>query len=108
MLLACDNAPRPTRLAELVSRDADPPAQVGQDEIDAVVRKLLDDRLVLAMDDRLVSLVLRGPVPDRIPDYSEFPGGGLVATPASGGLSATAASGGLLATAAGKPDAESR
>jgi hypothetical protein len=64
-----------------------------------VVRKLLDDRLVLAMDDRLVSLVLRGPVPDRIPDYSEFPGGGLVAT---------AASGGLLATAAGKPDAESR
>jgi hypothetical protein len=51
------------------------------------------------MDERLVSLVLRGPVPDRIPDYSEFPGGGLVAT---------AARGGLLATAAGKPDAESR
>jgi magnesium-protoporphyrin IX monomethyl ester (oxidative) cyclase len=105
VLLACDNAPRPARLAELVRRDAGLTA--SQDEIDAVVRKLLDDRLVLAMDDRLVSLVLRGPVPDRIPDYSEFPGGGLVATPASGGLSATAASGGLLATA-GKPDAESR
>jgi ribosomal peptide maturation radical SAM protein 1 len=97
VLLACDNAPRPTRLAELVSRDAGLTA--SRDEIDTVVRKLLDDRLVLAMDDRLVSLVLRGPVPDRIPDYSEFPGGGLVAT---------AASGGLLATAAGKPDAESR
>ena len=87
VLLACDNAPRPGRLAELVSRDAGLAA--SQDEIDAVVRKLLDDRLVLAMDDRLVSLVLRGPVPDRIPDYSEFPGSGLVA-------------------AAGKPDAESR
>ena len=106
VLLACDNAPRPARLAELVQRDAGQARGAGQardagqargaglaasqDEIDAVVRKLLDDRLVLAMDDRLVSLVLRGPVPDRIPDYSEFPGGGLVAT------------------AAGKPDAESR
>jgi radical SAM superfamily enzyme YgiQ (UPF0313 family) len=97
VLLACDNAPRPARLAELVRRDDGLTA--SQDEIDAVVRKLLDDRLVLAMDERLVSLVLRGPVPDRIPDYSEFPGGGLVAT---------AARGGLLATAAGKPDAESR
>ena len=95
VLLACDDAPgRPG------GRVRQPrPAAAGQDEIDAVVRKLLGDRLVLAMDDRLVSLVLRGPVPDRIPDYSEFPGGGLVAT---------AASGGLLATAAGKPDAESR
>ncbi|HEU5384292.1 MAG TPA: RiPP maturation radical SAM C-methyltransferase [Streptosporangiaceae bacterium] len=97
VLLACDNAPRPARLAELVSRDAGLAA--SQDEIDAVVRQLLGDRLVLAMDERLVSLVLRGPVPDRIPGYSEFPGGGLVAT---------AASGGLPATAAGKPDAESR
>jgi hypothetical protein len=87
VLLACDNAPRPARLGELVSRENNITA--SQDEIDAVVRKLLGDRLVLAMDDRLVSLVLRGPVPDRIPDYSEFPGGGLIA-------------------AAGKPDAESR
>jgi ribosomal peptide maturation radical SAM protein 1 len=89
VLLACDNAPRPARLAELVSRENNITA--SPDEIDAVVRKLLDDRLVLAMDGRLVSLVLRGPVPDRIPDYSEFPGGGL-----------------LAAKAAGKPDAESR
>jgi hypothetical protein len=88
VLLACDDAPRPARLAELVSREAGLAA--GQDEIDAVVRQLLDDRLVLAMDGRLVSLVLHSPVPDRIPDYSEFPGGGLVAA------------------GAGKPDAESR
>ena len=74
------------RLAGIVSRDAGLAA--SQDEIDAVVRKLRDDRLVLAMDDRLVGLVLHSPVPDHIPDYSEFPGGGLVA--------------------AGKPDAESR
>ena len=86
VLLACDDAPRPARLAGIVSREAGLAA--SPDEIDAVVRRLLDDRLVLAMDDRLVSLVLPSPVPDRIPDYSEFPGGGLVA--------------------AGKPDAESR
>jgi ribosomal peptide maturation radical SAM protein 1 len=86
VLLACDDAPRPARLAGIVSREAGLAA--SPDEIDAVVRHLLDDRLVLAMDDRLVSLVLPSPVPDRIPDYSEFPGGGLLA--------------------AGKPDAESR
>src|SRR6266702_7430156 len=45
VLLACDGAPRPARLAEIVSRDTGIAA--GQDEIDAVVRKLLDDRLVL-------------------------------------------------------------
>jgi ribosomal peptide maturation radical SAM protein 1 len=87
VLLACDDAPRPARLAGIVHREAGLVA--SPDEIDAVVRKLRDDRLVLAMDDRLVGLVLRSPVPDRIPGYSEFPGGGLVA-------------------AAGKPDAESR
>jgi ribosomal peptide maturation radical SAM protein 1 len=84
VLLACDNAPRPARLAEIVSAGG---ITASQDEIDAVVRKLLDDRLVLSMDDRLVGVVLHSPVPDRIPDYSEFPGGGLVA---------------------GRPDAESR
>jgi hypothetical protein len=86
VLLACDSAPRPARLAGILSHQAGITA--GQDEIDAVVRRLRDDRLVLSMDDRLVGLVLHSPVPDRIPDYSEFPGGGLVA--------------------AGKPDAESR
>jgi hypothetical protein len=79
VLLACDSAPRPARLAEIVGRDGGITA--SQDEIDAVVRKLRDDRLVLSMDDRLVGLVLHGPVPDHIPDYSEFPGGGLVAGP---------------------------
>jgi hypothetical protein len=79
VLLACDSAPRPARLAEIVRRDGGITA--SQDEIDAVVRKLRDDRLVLSMDDRLVGLVLPGPVPDHIPDYSEFPGGGLVAGP---------------------------
>src|SRR6185295_5414117 len=79
VLLACDSAPRPARLAEIVGRDGGITA--SQDEIDAVVRKLRDDRLVLSMDDRLVGLVLHGPVPEHIPDYSEFPGGGLVAGP---------------------------
>jgi ribosomal peptide maturation radical SAM protein 1 len=88
VLLACDNAPRPARLAGIVAAGG---ITASQDEIDAVVRKLLDDRLVLAMDDRLVGVVLHGPVPDRIPDYSEFPGGGLVA-----------------GQPAARPDAESR
>jgi ribosomal peptide maturation radical SAM protein 1 len=79
VLLACDSAPRPARLAGIVRREAGLPAR--QDEIDAVVRRLCDDRLVLPMDGRLVGLVLHGPVPGRIPDYSEFPGGGLVAGP---------------------------
>jgi hypothetical protein len=79
VLLACDNAPRPARLPEILGREYSVTA--SQDEIDAVVRKLLDDRLVLSMDDRLVGVVLHGPVPDRIPGYSEFPGGGLVAGP---------------------------
>jgi ribosomal peptide maturation radical SAM protein 1 len=79
VLLACDNAPRPARLAGIVQREAGLVAT--QDEIDAVVRKLCDDRLVLPMDDRLVGLVLHSPVPKHIPDYSEFPGGGLVAGP---------------------------
>jgi hypothetical protein len=87
VLLACDGAPRPARLAAIVSRDHGLTAR--PDELDAVIRRLLDDRLVLAMDERLVGLVLRPPVPDHIPDYSEFPGGGLVA-------------------AGGTPDAESR
>jgi ribosomal peptide maturation radical SAM protein 1 len=79
VLLACDNAPRPGRLAGIVQREAGLVA--SQDEIDAVVRQLCDDRLVLPMDDRLVGLVLHSPLPEHIPDYSEFPGGGLVAGP---------------------------
>jgi ribosomal peptide maturation radical SAM protein 1 len=79
VLLACDSAPRPAKLAGIVHREAGITA--SQDEIDAVVRKLRDDKLVLPMDDRLVGLVLHSPVPEHIPDYSEFPGGGLVAGP---------------------------
>ena len=71
VLLACDNAPRPARLAGIVQREAGLTA--SQAELDAVIRQLCDDRLV--------GLVLRSPVPEHIPDYSEFPGGGLVAGP---------------------------
>src|SRR5207245_3239210 len=62
VLLACDNAPRPARLAEIV---ADGGITASQDEIDAVVRQLLDDRLVLSMDARMAGVVLNGPVPNR-------------------------------------------
>ena len=82
VLLACDSAPRPARLAGIVGRDNGHHGQPGRDR--RGVRKLRDDRLVLSMDDRLVGLVLHGPVPDHIPDDSEFPGGGLWRGPEAG------------------------
>jgi ribosomal peptide maturation radical SAM protein 1 len=76
VLLACDSAPRPAHLTKTVAKDFG--IEASDEEIDTVMRKLIADRLVLAVDDRLISLVLKGPVPATIPDYSEFPGGGFV------------------------------
>jgi ribosomal peptide maturation radical SAM protein 1 len=76
VLLACDSAPRPAHLAKTVATDLG--IEAGEEELAAAVRKLIADRFVLQIDDRLISLVLKGPVPATIPDYSEFPGGGFV------------------------------
>src|SRR5580658_10441299 len=65
--LACDTAPRPGNLAQIIGRDFGITAT--DDEIGAVVSQLLVDRFVLAMDDRLVGLVVNGPGNDLI----EFP-----------------------------------
>jgi hypothetical protein len=70
--LACDDAPRPGKLPDIIGHDFGITAT--DDEIAAVTDKLISDRLVLAMDGRLVGLALRTR-PRAMPDSSEFPGG---------------------------------
>jgi len=70
--LACDEAPRPGKLPGIIGRDFGLTAT--DDEIAAVTDRLISDRLVLAMDGRLVGLALRGSIP--VPsDMTQFPGG---------------------------------
>jgi ribosomal peptide maturation radical SAM protein 1 len=70
--LACDAAPRQGKLAEIIDRGFGVTAT--DDEIAEVVDRLLSDRLVLAIDGRLVGLALRGPLPP-LPADDQFPGG---------------------------------
>jgi len=56
----------------IIERDFDMTAT--DDEIADVTGKLLSDRLVLAMDGRLVGLALKGRAP-ALPDDTQFPGG---------------------------------
>jgi hypothetical protein len=70
--LACDDAPRPGKLPDIIGHDFGITAT--DDEIAAVTDKLISDRLVLAMDGRLVGLALRGSL--SVPsDMTQFPGG---------------------------------
>jgi hypothetical protein len=82
--LACEAAPRRARLAHVLDRDFG--LEASDDELAEVVGPLLRDRLVLEIDERLVSLALPAQVP-AYPDYTQFPGGYV---------------------SAGRPDAESR
>jgi ribosomal peptide maturation radical SAM protein 1 len=76
--LACDGGPRQGRLGEIVAREHGLAA--AADEIDRVVDGLLADRLILAIDGRLLSLALRTPVaPLLAPD--QFPGGHVYVQP---------------------------
>jgi ribosomal peptide maturation radical SAM protein 1 len=70
--LACDGGPRQGRLGEIVAREHGLAATA--DEIDGVVGGLLADRLILAIDGRLLSLALTAPVP-ALPAPDSFPGG---------------------------------
>ena len=70
--LACDAGPREGKLVAIIERDFDMTAT--DDEIADVTGKLLSDRLVLAMDGRLVGLALKGRAP-ALPDDTQFPGG---------------------------------
>jgi ribosomal peptide maturation radical SAM protein 1 len=73
--LACETAPRPGNLGQIIGRDFGITAT--DDEIGAVVGELLADRFVLAIDGRLVGVILKGR-PPAVPDDDQFPGGSLV------------------------------
>jgi ribosomal peptide maturation radical SAM protein 1 len=73
--LACDTAPRPGNLGQIIGRDFGITAT--DDEIDAVVSRLLADRFVLAIDGRLVGVILQGR-PPAVPGDDQFPGGSIV------------------------------
>ena len=80
--LACDAAPRRSRLAGIL------PAAT-QEQLAAVTGQLLADRLVIEMDGRLIALALPASGAAATPDHTQFPGGHVFAGP-------------------GRPDAESR
>jgi hypothetical protein len=72
VLLACDHAPRPGKLADIVRRDF---GLAATDELIApVIDRLVSDRLVLPVDGRLAGLPLGAP-PPPLPGLPEFPGG---------------------------------
>jgi ribosomal peptide maturation radical SAM protein 1 len=70
--LACDDAPRAAGLPAVLERDFG--LTPARSQLDAVVARLLCDRLVLALDGRLVGLALPASLPPY-PDASQFPGG---------------------------------
>ncbi len=74
VLLSCDSAPRPERLAAAVRRDH------GLDPTDAevadTVERFVRDRLLLPLDGRLVGLAVNG-AGAPMPSEREFPGGEL-------------------------------
>jgi ribosomal peptide maturation radical SAM protein 1 len=74
VLLACDNAPRPDRLPELVERDYGIRAEAA--EVAETVARLVRDGLILRMDDRLVGLAMQG-AGAPMPSENTFPGGRL-------------------------------
>jgi ribosomal peptide maturation radical SAM protein 1 len=70
--LACDAAPRPERLREVLRRDHS--LDVSQRQIDDALAELVEHRLVLEIDGRLVGLALGGVRPVRMTSDG-FPGG---------------------------------
>jgi ribosomal peptide maturation radical SAM protein 1 len=77
VLLACDGAPRPSRLAQVVARDHG--MTVTEDRVAGVIDRMVSARLVLPVDGRLVGLVLDGP-PTPLPPLRNFPGGYVAST----------------------------
>jgi len=72
VLLACDSAPRPERLAATVRREHAVTATDAQ--VADAVEQFIRDRLVLPIDGRLVGLAVSG-AGTPIPAQDEFPGG---------------------------------
>ncbi|NGO41273.1 RiPP maturation radical SAM protein 1 [Streptomyces sp. YC419] len=70
--LACDAAPRPERVRETLRRDH--ALDVPQHQVAAVLADLIERRLLLPLDGRLVGLAVRHPMREEA-DMAEFPGG---------------------------------
>lgn len=70
VMLACDNSPRPDRVANVVERDYGIAAAPGQ--VAEAVERLVRAKLILRIDDRLVGLAVNG-AGAAFP--GEFPGG---------------------------------
>jgi ribosomal peptide maturation radical SAM protein 1 len=81
LVLACDDAPRPNRLARIVSEDHG--ISATGDELAEAIDRLVSARFVLPVDGRLVGLVLDGS-PASLAELSDFPGGRVVMTEAAG------------------------
>jgi ribosomal peptide maturation radical SAM protein 1 len=96
--LACDAAPRRSRLAGIL-----PGAR--QEHLAAVTAQLIADRLVIDIDGRLIALALpiSGPVSGPMSGPASGPASGATATPDH-----TQFPGGHVYAAASRPDAESR
>jgi hypothetical protein len=70
--LACDRAPRPGKLAEIIRHESG--QAVTDDQLAPVIDRLVSHRLVLPVDNRLVGLAL-GAAPRPLPANLDFPGG---------------------------------
>jgi ribosomal peptide maturation radical SAM protein 1 len=67
--LACDEAPQSQKLFETFEKQG-----VSSDALEAVVQRLLDTRLMIALDGRYLSLAVREPYRE-MPADSDYPGG---------------------------------
>ena len=82
VLAACDSAIPETRLPQVVAR----PEAATPGDLEAAVARLLELRLVLRVDGRILALVLDRP--ETPPLGHEFPGGSFIWPPASGARAA--------------------
>jgi ribosomal peptide maturation radical SAM protein 1 len=70
--LACDDAPMADQLARVLDREHGLSPAPG--ELADTVAELLEERLLLEIDGRLIALPIRGQVPE-LPGRTQFPGG---------------------------------
>lgn len=69
LYLACEGAPKAERVLEDIFRTG-----VSGAEVDAALASLVESKLLLELDNRLIALAVREPVPD-VPELEDFPGG---------------------------------
>ena len=70
--LACDDAPTRAKLVAVIEKDYG--LTPAHDEVERVLADLRRRRLILDLDERFISLAVRGPLP-QLPRDTQFPGG---------------------------------